>query len=174
MVIDNLTWMAGQDVLGAGSVVMHGKMCPAAKVVLRPEVIVKVDRSTNTCNRELTYYTADGKYLKPEAIGATLVRTHWPLRRVTVAFAWEGPSAIWDLTMPELQKQAEKWGIEVAATDSREKVRELVLARALAEYLKQHKAAVDAAWQAAATAMLMAEQNYKAKETAQVPALPAA
>ena len=49
-----------------------------------------------------------------------------------------------------------------------------MLARALAEYLKQHKAAVDAAWQAAATAMLMAEQNDKAKETAQVPALPAA
>ncbi len=74
---DDISWLKTQDVLGAGSVVMYGKLCQTAKVVLRPEVNVKVDRCTNICTRELTYFTADGKYLKPDAIGDTLVRTQW-------------------------------------------------------------------------------------------------
>ena len=59
--LDDLNWLAGQDVLGAGSVVMYGKMCQAAKVVLRPEVNIKV--GTTSCSRELTYVAADGKLL---------------------------------------------------------------------------------------------------------------
>ena len=159
---DDISWLKTQDVLGAGSVVMYGKMCQAAKVVLRPEVNVKVDRCTNICTRELTYFTADGKYLKPEAIGDTLVRTDWPLCRVPVEFAWEGPPAPYYLTTPEMRQQAAEWGIVVAATDSREKVRGLVMARAIAEYEKQHLAAVDAAWQAACAAAKPAEGQEEA------------
>ena len=174
MALDELRWLARQDVLGAGSVVMYGKVCQAAKVVMRPEVNIKV--GTTSCSRELTYVTADGKLLKPEAIGATLVRTHWPLRRVPVIprHEWDGPSAEWDPPMPELQQQAESIGIKVAATDSSEKLRGLVMAATIAEYETLHMEDVAAVWQASVAAMLVAEQEDKAMENAQVPALPAA
>ena len=173
MALDELKWLARQDVLGAGSVVMYGRVCQAAKVVLRPEVVIKVD--TTGRSRELTYVTADGKLLKPEAIGATLVRTHWPLRRVHVstAFELEGPSPEWGPPMPELRQMAESLGIKVAATDSSEKLRGLVRAELIGEYKMHHVEAVSAAWRASVAAMLVAEQNDKAKETAEGDALPA-
>ena len=84
-----------------------------------------------------------------------------------------------------MRQQAAKWGIVVDAKTSHEKVRQLVIARAIVEHEKQHMAAVDAAWQASATAkpgdhptteslaqaevhaLPMAEQDDKAMETAQ-------
>ena len=46
----------------------------------------------------------------------------------------------------DMRQQAAKWGIVVDAKTSHEKVRQLVMARAIVEYEKQHLAAVDAAW----------------------------
>ncbi len=100
-------------------------------------------------------------------------------------FAWEGPPAPWYLKGPEMLKQAAEWGIVVDAKTSYEKVQQLVTARAVVEYEKQHLAAMDAAWQAATTAkpgdqptteslaqaegdaLPMAEQDDKAMQTAQ-------
>ena len=173
MALDELRWLARQDVLGAGSVVMYGKVCPAAKVVMRPEVILKVDASGRSS--VLTYVTAEGKLLKPEAIGATLVRTHWPLRRVHVStgFEWDGLSAEWDPPMPELREFAESVGIQVAATDSSEKLRGLVRAKAIGDFTKHHVEAVSTVWKAKVAELLAAEQNDQATKDSQLPALPA-
>ena len=76
-------------------------------------------------------------------------------------------------------KQAAEWGIVADAKDGHDKVRLLVMAKAVAEYEKQHAAAMDAAWQAATakpsdhlmTPSLahaeapLAEQNNKAMAT---------
>ena len=82
----DLNWLRKQEVLGAGSVVMYGKMLQVPVILLRPEV--NINLGDKQWNRELTYVTTTFTYLKPQLIGDILVRTHWPLRSVPLEFAW--------------------------------------------------------------------------------------
>ena len=75
--------------------------------------------------------------------------------------------------MPELRQMAESLGIQVAATDSSEKLRGLVRAKAIGEFTKHHVEAVSTVWKAKVAALLAAEQNDQATEDSQLPALPA-
>ena len=142
----DLVWLGQRDVLGMGSVVMYGKSLQAPVVLLRPEV--NVNLGVGQWTRELTYITTDYKYLQPKLIGDVLVKTQWPMRSLP-DFAYQGPQSPWYLKTQELLQQAAAWGIEAKAGDSHDRVRQLVMAKAIVEYEQQHSAAVEAAWQAA-------------------------
>ena len=64
-------------------------------------------------------------------------------------FAWDGPKSPIYLPAADMRLQAERWGIEVGATTSHQKLQPLVVAKAATVYQQQFKAAMDAAWQAA-------------------------
>ena len=85
----DLNWLRKQEVLGAGSVVMYGKMLQVPVILLRPEVNRKL--GDKQWELELTYVTTTFTYLKPQLMGDVLVRTQWPLRAVPLEFAYEGP-----------------------------------------------------------------------------------
>ena len=142
----DLVWLGQRDVLGMGSVVMYGKSLQAPVVLLRPEV--NVNLGVGQWTRELTYITTDYKYLQPKLIGDVLVKTQWPMRSLP-DFAYQGPQSPWYLKTQELLQQAAAWGIAAKAGDSHDRVRQLVMAKAIVEYEQQHSAAVEAAWQAA-------------------------
>ena len=142
----DLVWLGQRDVLGMGSVVMYDKSLQAPVVLLRPEV--NVNLGVGQWTRELTYITTDYKYLQPKLIGDVLVKTQWPMRSLP-DFAYQGPQSPWYLKTQELLQQAAAWGIAAKAGDSHDRVRQLVMAKAIVEYEQQHSAAVEAAWQAA-------------------------
>ena len=118
----------------------------APVVLLRPEV--NVNLGVGQWTRELTYITTDYKYLQPKLIGDVLVKTQWPMRSLP-DFAYQGPQSPWYLKTQELLQQAAAWGIAAKAGDSHDRVRQLVMAKAMVEYEQQHSAAMEAAWQAA-------------------------
>ena len=163
----DLIWLGQREVLGMGSVVMYGKSLQAPVVLLRPEV--NINLGVGQWSRELTYVTVDYKYLQPKQIGAVLVKTQWPLRTLP-AFVYQGPLSPWYLTNQEMLQQAAAWGISAKAADGHARVRQLVMAKAIAEYEQQHSAAVEAAWQTAIekpsdlTAPSLASNGIEAKE----------
>ena len=145
----DLAWLGSQPVLGAGSVVLHGAAIRMPMVILRPRVSHDYNSAAKSLDRELCYNTVDFKFLRSRAITDTLAKARWPMSKVPVNFAWDGPESPFYLPAADMRLQAERWGIEVGATTSHQKLQPLVVAKAATVYQQQFKAAMDAAWQAA-------------------------
>ena len=138
----DLQWLTTQPlVLGVGSVVLWGKYLKAPAVVLRPEVGYRF----GTTDRELQYLTTDLKYVKVEELGEVLVKNEWPLKGVPTIPKEENP---WFLNKNDMLMKASSLGIVVEPTTAYEKVRQLVVAGAIADYEKRHLAIMELAWAA--------------------------
>ena len=138
----DLQWLTTQPlVLGVGSVVLWGKYLKAPAVVLRPEVGYRF----GTTDRELQYLTTDLKYVKVEELGEVLVKNEWPLKGVPTIPTEGNP---WFLNKNDMLMKASSLGIVVEPTTAYEKLRQLVVAGAIADYEKRHLAIMEAAWEA--------------------------
>ena len=138
----DLQWLTTQPlVLGVGSVVLWGKYLKAPAVVLRPEVGYRF----GTTDRELQYLTTDLKYVKVEELGEVLVKNVWPLKGVPTIPTEGNP---WFLNKNDMLMKASSLGIVVEPTTAYEKVRQLVVAGAIADYEKRHLAIMELAWAA--------------------------
>ena len=143
----DLNWLRKQDILGAGSVIMYGKMMQVPMILLRPEVSRKLGEKQ--WELEVTYVSTTFQYLKPQLMGDIIVRTHWPLQTMPVEFAYEGPESPWYMKTAELLELAGRWGLKATAKDGHDKVRLIVMAKAVQEFERQHAVAMEAAWTAA-------------------------
>ena len=63
----DLNWLRKQDILGAGSVIMYGKMLQVPMILLRPEVSLELGEKQ--WELEVTYVSTTFTYLKPQLMG---------------------------------------------------------------------------------------------------------
>ena len=137
---NDLQWLLTKDgVHGAGSVVLDRER-NKPRVVLRPEVVRDLEG-----NKHVAYLTVDGGLLEESELGGHYVHTEWQMGSMEQCKNLGITKEILTMSPFGLYRLADRWGVKCRGC-SDEKVREMVLEKAVQLRKDAYMETVNKAW----------------------------